>query len=237
MSCYKGFHLQFTYKSGRRILWIFIRLIVICMSASAILEYAKRIKALSRIGLTYTQSEYDIERYTELESISHRLMEEVTGLSGEKLSVYFSEKKEYVTPKVDIRAVVFNDRKEILLVKESADGLWSLPGGWADVGFSPSEVAVKEVFEESGWVVTPLKLLAALDSRRHPHPPTLDYIYKLFIQCRVTAGGWKPSFDILDGGFFPRDQVPPLSAERVVTDQIELMFAYADDPDKAPTFD
>lgn len=207
------------------------------MPASAVLEHAKRIKAISRIGLTYTQNEYDIERYTELEAISLRLMEEVTGLSPEKLALYFSEKREYVTPKVDTRAVVFNDQQEILLVKESADGLWSLPGGWADIGFSPSEVAVKEVFEESGWVVTPVKLLAVLDSRRHPHPPTLDYIYKLFIQCRITAGGWKASFDILDRGFFSRDRIPPLSEERVVAEQIGLMFAYADDPDKVATFD
>ena len=206
-------------------------------SASAILEHAKRIKALSQIGLTYTQSEYDIERYTELKEISLQLMEEVTGLSAEKLSLHFSEKLEYTTPKVDIRAVVFNEQNEILLVKESADGLWSLPGGWADVGFSPAEVAVKEVFEESGWVVTPVKLLAALDSRRHPHPPTLDYIYKLFIQCRITAGGWKTSFDILDGGFFGRDKIPPLSTGRVVMEQIELMFAYADDPDRVAAFD
>jgi ADP-ribose pyrophosphatase YjhB (NUDIX family) len=207
------------------------------MSASAILEYAKRIKALSQIGLTFTQSEYDIDRYNELRDISLGLMEEVTDLSGEKLSLYFLEKKEYATPKVDIRAVVFNEQKEILLVKESADGLWSLPGGWADVGFSPSEVAVKEVFEESGWVVTPVKLLAVLDNRHHPHPPTLDYIYKLFIQCRITAGGWKTSFDILDKGFFQRDQIPPLSTERVVPEQIELMFAYLDDPGKRVTLD
>ncbi len=207
------------------------------MSAPDILEYAKRIKTLAQIGLTYAGNEYDMDRYLELGNISLKLMEAVTGLSTEKLKVYFSEKREYITPKVDIRAVVFNKEGELLMVREAADGLWSLPGGWADVGFSPSEVAVKEVFEETGWVVTPIRFLAVQDKRLHPHPPALEYVYKIFIECRVTAGGWKAAFDILEAGFFSREKIPPLSTDRVVQQQIDLVFAYRDHPGKAVTLD
>ena len=207
------------------------------MSASIILEYAKRIRAISAIGLTFTQNEYDVDRYNELEAISLRLMEAVSDLSSEKLKTYYAGEREYVTPKVDVRAVVFNEKKELLLVREASDGRWSLPGGWADVGSSPSEVAAKEVYEESGWVVTPFKLLAVLDSRLHNHPPTPDYIYKLFIGCEITGGGWKQTFDILEGAFFTRTQIPNLSTNRVTAEQIALMFAYADDPAKVATLD
>ena len=51
----------------------------------------------------------------------------------------------YVTPKVAVGAVVGNDDGEILLVQRADSGIWLYPTGWADVGYSPAEVAVKEV--------------------------------------------------------------------------------------------
>ena len=45
------------------------------------------------------------------------------------------------------------------MVRETIDGNWSVPGGWADVGLTPFEVACKEVFEESGLEVEPVRLL------------------------------------------------------------------------------
>lgn len=73
---------------------------------------------------------------------------------SKKLAIFFTQERNgYQTPKVDIRAVIFNESGEILMVKEKVDGCWSLPGGWADVGYTPSEVAVKEVREETGLEV------------------------------------------------------------------------------------
>jgi ADP-ribose pyrophosphatase YjhB (NUDIX family) len=199
----------------------------------AILDYAKRLKAISHVGLSYCTDDYDRERYEELESISLGLVELLTNEPVEKLSLFYSDTKEYVTPKTDIRAVVFNEKREILLVKERADGRWSLPGGWADIGISPKEVAVKEVLEETGLHVEPVRLLAVMDKRLHPHPPALEYVYKMFIQCWVTGGEWNKAFDILDKGFFAKDNLPPLSLERVLPEQVELMFEYLADPDRA----
>lgn len=202
-----------------------------------ILEYAKRLKTISHLGLTYAKDEYDKERYTELETISLALTEQLTGEPVEKLSLYFSGTKEYITPKVDIRAVIFNEKGELLLVKEKADGRWSLPGGWADIGYSPKEVAVKEVYEETGLHAEAVKLLAVLDKRCHPHPPALDYVYKIFIQCRVTGGEWTEAFDILDKGYFAQNNIPPLSMERVLPQQIDLVFEFLHNPHKEPVFD
>ena len=126
---------------------------------------------------------------------------------------------------------------EILLVKEKADGLWSLPGGWADIGFSPNETVVNEVREETGLEVTPKKLLAVMDKRCHPHPPEADYVYKFFIQCELNSGSFTSAFDILDKGFFAKDALPPLSLNRVLTAQIELMFDYLYNPDKPTAID
>lgn len=206
------------------------------MSAK-ILDYAKRLKAMAHLGLTYAKDEYDLERYRELEQISLEIMQEISGDPLEKITDYFSTNKEYITPKTDIRVVIFNAEKEILLVREKADGKWSLPGGWADIGFSPKEIAVKEALEETGFLVKPIKLLAVLDKRCHPHPPQADYVYKIFIQCEIISGEKKQAFDILDVAFFDRNAIQELSEHRVLPSQIELMFSFLDDPQKTAVID
>jgi ADP-ribose pyrophosphatase YjhB (NUDIX family) len=191
---------------------------------------AQRIRALSQNGLVYSLSEYDTERYEELLRISDQIVSSVTGLDEGLIHSSYSLSKEYVTPKVDIRAVVFNQQDEILLVKEKADGFWSLPGGWADIGYSPKEVARKEVKEETGLEVRPVRLLSVVDMSKHPHPPIPFYVYKFFILCEITGGAFTQVFDILEKGFFPLDKLPPLSLERVLPEQITTLYKYYKTP-------
>ncbi|MCD8178235.1 MAG: NUDIX hydrolase [Tannerellaceae bacterium] len=187
---------------------------------------AQRIRALAQNGLTYSLSEYDTERYTELISLSDRIASVATGAAPCDINKLYCGQTEYVTPKTDIRAVVFNEKNEILLVRESSDGYWSLPGGWADIGFTPKEVAVKEVKEETGLDVEAVRLLAVMDIKCHPHPAIPYYVYKYFILCRLLSGTFTEAFDILDKGFFPVDALPPLSLERVLPEQIRRMYDY-----------
>jgi ADP-ribose pyrophosphatase YjhB (NUDIX family) len=201
------------------------------------LNIAKRLKTMAHLGLTYANNEYDLERYKELEQLSLEMMNELTEHPLEVLSIYFNDTKEYITPKVDIRAVIFNSDKQILLVKEKSDGKWSLPGGWADIGLSPTEIAVKEAFEETGFTVKAKKLLAVMDKRCHPHPPQLDYVYKIFIHCEITGGGQSIAFDMLDVAFFDQDAIPELSTDRVLPSHIHLMFEYLHDPGKEAMID
>ena len=203
----------------------------------ALLDYALRLKNISHLGLTYSLSEYDTERYTELRKISLALMELAAQLPLEKLDAFFDETREYITPKVDIRGVVFNEKGELLLVKEKHDGFWALPGGWADIGSSPRENVVREVMEETGLQVEPVRVLAIHDKKLHPHPPSLNYVYKIFILCQITGGSLNSAFDILDRAFFDRNSIPPLSLPRVLPEQIALMFDYLDNPQKPPAFD
>ncbi len=193
---------------------------------------AQRIRALSQTGLVYSPTEYDTERYTELIGLSDRIASLATGVELETVQSCYREQQEYVTPKVDIRAAVFNHKHEILLVRESSDGHWSLPGGWADVGYSPSEIAVKEVKEETGLDVRFVRLAYVADMKCHPHPAIPYYVYKMFLLCEVTGGTFTEAFDILDKGFFPLSQLPPLSLERVVPEQIHLMYDYYINPGK-----
>ena len=187
------------------------------------IEVAKRVRALAQNGLVYSLSEYDTERYEELTHLSDRITALATGLDEADVASAYRPAKDYVTPKVDIRAVVFNEKEEILLVREKADGRWSLPGGWSDVGYSPKEVAAKEVKEETGLDVRPVRLLAVMDMSKHPHPVIPYYVYKFFILCEPVGGTFTEAFDILGKGFFPVDALPPLSLERVLPEQIRRM--------------
>lgn len=200
------------------------------------LQWAQRIQAIAQTGLTYTKDGYDMERYEELREISIEMMREQTGEPYPIVKELFASEKGYPTPKVDVRGVVFRDGN-ILMVREKADGKWTLPGGWADIGYTPKEVAVKEIREEAGLDVRAVKLLAALDKKCHPHPPEPYYIYKLFILCEQTGGSPTAGLETSDVAYFGEHELPELSLNRTTESQIRLMFDYLRDPRKEVTLD
>ena len=193
------------------------------------LQIAQRIQALAQTGLHYGTGAYDLERYEELYQISHRMLSKLTDLPVEKIQGHFQLEAAYATPKVDIRAVVLEEGK-LLMVKEAADGKWSLPGGWADVGYTPKEIAEKEVLEETGLEVQAGRLLAVFDKKMHPHPPYLEYSYKICILCDKLGGELRPSLETLDVGFFSPDDLPELSTERILASQITCLLERVKDP-------
>ncbi len=200
------------------------------------LETAKRIGALAQAGLAYTTNEYDRERYEELQAISNSMFSEYTGTPVERIEELFKNETGYPTPKVDVRGVIIREKK-ILLIKEKSDGRWALPGGWADVGFSPKEMAVKEVKEEAGLNVRPVRLLAVFDKMKHEHPPTPIHVYKLFILCEDHGGSPAPGSETLDARFFSGDNLPLLSVERNTEKQIITMMKLCDEGDRSTLFD
>jgi ADP-ribose pyrophosphatase YjhB (NUDIX family) len=202
-----------------------------------LVEYYKRIKALAQTGLVYSEDDYNRDRYSEISEISNLLLEEISGIPAEVIRNFYLNTGEYPTPKTDIRAVIFNQHNEILLVKEASDQKWSLPGGWADIGYTPAEVVVKEVEEETGLIVTPVKLLAVLDKKNYPHPPQLEYVYKHFIQCTITGGAIRQAHDISEVAFFPQQHIPALSEIRIVQSQVDMMFEFLYNADKPTIFE
>ena len=200
------------------------------------LEWAQRIQALSQSGLAFSKDIYDIERYEELRMISAEIMAEHTGLEMQKIKDLFLNDTGYQTPKVDVRGVIFQDDK-ILMVKEKLDDRWSLPGGFCDIGLSAAENIVKEIKEESGFDAVPTKLLTVWDKNKHPHPPEAFHYYKLFIQCEIIGGQPMTGIETSDIKFFSESDIPSLSANRVVESQIKTLFEFLRDPNKETLFD
>ena len=202
-----------------------------------LITLAKRIQALAENGQHYALSDYDMDRYTEMEQIANEILAIISSQPVEQIAMEIGEKNGYRTPKVDVRAVVFNEKNEILMVREKIDGNWSMPGGWADVGYTPTEVAVKETFEEAGLKVVAKRILAVLDKKCHNHPPDLYYAYKIFIECEPVSTELQTGYETLDAGFFPLSALPELSEPRNTREQIELMFKFRNNKLKWPQID
>ena len=200
------------------------------------LAWARRLNALAQTGLTFAENPYDIERYAAIRTIAAEMIARGMGADADRMLDLFACDAGYATPKVGVRGVVFRDGK-LLLVRERSDGLWTLPGGWADVGDSPADAVVREVREESGFETRATKLLALLDRNRHGHPPHLNHIYKVFIRCEIIGGSPTTSHEIQGVGFFGEDEIPDLSLTRNVPAQIARMFEHHRHPDLPADFD
>jgi len=201
------------------------------------LAWVQRLQTITQAGLTYTRDPYDRQRYEQLQELTAEIAASLSpAVPRESWLEIIRAEKGYATPKVDVRAVVEQNGK-LLFMRESHDGLWSLPGGWADIGESPSQIAEREVLEETGFEVKAHKLLALYDKARHAHPPEFWYCYKLFVRCELRGGAPTRGIETLDTGFFGVHEIPPLSTPRVTEAQVRRMFVHLAQPELPTDFD
>lgn len=199
------------------------------------LELARELYSISQSGLTYCKNEYDLHAYQRLQEISAEIIAAQSELSKETASQTFSMQAGYATPKIDVRGAVFRDGK-ILLVQEVADGRWAMPGGWADIGDTPSAMVEREVLEESGFTVKTSKVLAVYDANR-VEPMEFFHAYKIIFLCEILSGEARPSHETLAVDFFDPAQLPPLSEARTSHAMIAEVLAHIADPTRPTAFD
>jgi ADP-ribose pyrophosphatase YjhB (NUDIX family) len=200
------------------------------------IDWVKQIQSIAQAGLTYSKDVYDLERFQQLRDISIAMMSNYTKTDWEVVENLFASETGYQTPKVDIRAVIFQNER-LLFVKEKSDGKWALPGGWADIGYTPTEVAAKEVLEETGYKVAHFRLLAIFDKEKHQPSPSVTHIYKVFIGCEIVGGEKRLSIETEDIDFFSENEIPDLSIARNTEWQIKEMFAFMKDRNKERILD
>jgi ADP-ribose pyrophosphatase YjhB (NUDIX family) len=186
------------------------------------LELARRLHALARTGLHFCREEYDRQRYEEVECIAAELLAGESAPLSEALLQAWARERGYVTPKVEVRGAAFRDGR-VLLVRERADGRWTLPGGWADVNESPSQAVEKEVLQESGLRVRAVKLAALYDRSRHGHGEFLFHGWKAFFLCEILGGETRGSYETDAVGFFAPEELPPMSLGRSTPRQVSRM--------------
>jgi ADP-ribose pyrophosphatase YjhB (NUDIX family) len=199
------------------------------------LTWAREIYSLSQSGLTYSENEYDRERYKRLQEITAEIIASQSQISKESVLESFSMQAGYITPKIDVRGAVIRDEK-ILLIQERADGKWAMPGGWADLGNTPASVAEREVWEESGFRVKAEKVVAVIDANRI-QPMEFYHAYKIIFLCKLLGGEARISYETLAVDFFDPNNLPPLSAYRTNENMLREVFAHIQDPDRPTAFD
>lgn len=177
------------------------------------LTIARDIQQLSQTGAAFAVTEYEKDRYKRLTEITAEIIEHHTTLEKEAVAKVLMEHPGYATPKIDVRAAVIKDGK-ILLVQESTDNCWAMPGGWADVGDIPSEVASRECKEESGFDVKPIKVIGVFDANRVGGRLEFFHAFKIIFLCELIGGEATPSDETLDVRFFDFNSLPPLSLNR-----------------------
>jgi len=200
--------------------------------------WAREILATAQTGLAFTTDPYDRQRYESLRALGTRIMATHAAADVGLIADLFARESGYATPKVGVRGAVFDAAGRILLVRETTDGGWSLPGGWAEVNQTPAQSVVREVFEESGYHVRPIKLAAMWDRARQPHPPAPFSVVRLFFVCALEGGAPATSTETSEVGWFSEAELPAdLSMGRTLPHHLRRMFAHWRDPGLPTEFD
>src|SRR5215831_5162916 len=201
------------------------------------LTHVRELQAIAQIGLAYTKDKFDGERYQRIRAIASAMMAAGSGTDLEPILELFQQDTGYATPKVDVRGAVFREGR-ILLVRETSDGKWTLPGGWADVNQSAAECVEREIAEEAGFQVRAGKLDAVWDYRHHGHVSRHPFsIYKMFFRCEIIDGAANAGDETSEVEFFAEDALPDLSVSRVTAPQIARMFEHWRRPEMPTDFD
>jgi ADP-ribose pyrophosphatase YjhB (NUDIX family) len=188
------------------------------------LTWSKKLQAITQAGLEYSKDSFDKERFEQIREISIEILNNYTEIENIKLKQLFANETGYQTPKIDVRAAIFNCNNEILLVREKIDNNWSLPGGWADIGLNIYENIIKESKEEAGAEVKPKRIIAVFDRNKHIKDTYPYSVYKIFVECDFINGNFVSNIETSEHNFFTRDNLPTLSVERNTNEQIEICF-------------
>jgi ADP-ribose pyrophosphatase YjhB (NUDIX family) len=183
-----------------------------------LLRWSESLAGIARTGLAFTESQYERERYEEVLAVAADMRVSAGStfdretLVDEWMKMVVDGVPGYVTPKVAVGAVVGNDAGEILLIQRADSGVWLYPTGWADIGYSASEVAVKEVGEETGIECEVVRLIGVFDGLRLGF--TRVPLYSLVFHCRAVGGDLEPHpLECADVGWFAEDALPePLAS-------------------------
>ncbi len=200
------------------------------------LRWAQRLQAIAQDGLAYGDNVYDRERYEMIREVAAEIYAAGSDTPLETIAGLFDQQAGYATPKVDVRGAVFQQGR-ILLVQERSDGRWTLPGGWADPGYSPSENVAREIHEESGYEARAVKLALVHERARHTGLPHPFSIFKLFFICELMGGTPSASSETAAVAFFDEHDLPPLSLGRVTPSQIASLFEHVRNPGLPTEFD
>lgn len=112
-----------------------------------------------------------------------------------------------------VTIVTFDEQQRVLLVRH-AEGPWVLPGGSMDPGETPADAAVREMWEESGLLVEPVRILGVYGGSEYrityKNGDELAFVMTVF-ECRRKDGIMQPDgTETLAVAYFSREELAHL---------------------------
>jgi ADP-ribose pyrophosphatase YjhB (NUDIX family) len=200
------------------------------------LTWAREIQALAQTSYHFSENDFQRQRNQRLMEIAAEIINEHSSLKMVTLTNAFNAQVGYATPHIDVRGAVFREG-QLLMVRESQDGGWTMPGGWADVGDVPSEAAEREVWEEAGFRVKARKVVGVYDANR-TGPLEVFHAFKIVFLCDILSGEATPSNETTEVKFYAENEIPPvLSGERTRPRHIVDAFKACKHPECLTVFD
>ena len=194
---------------------------------SSLLTSQRAMLALIQSGLAYTTDPFDQDRYQKLQTLLIQQMAATSNLSVATLTTMLTKDTGYITPKLDVRGLIRRDN-QLLLVQDIQTKLWALPGGFADVGYTPTENVQREVWEETGRHVNVQGLLTIFDTAQRADIPQPFQYYKLVFACDIIDGHFEPNIEVAQTAYFALDNLPPLSENRTTEEQLRQLMTRAE---------
>lgn len=186
----------------------------------------KRILAIAENGLFYGHDVFDKERYNELKQIALQLISQISNEPLTKLIDIASTDMGYQTPKMDARAWIIKNDK-VLLVKGKDTNQWALLGGYAEIGLSPIENCVKEVYEETGFKARVTGIKGIFDTDKRPDIHQYAQFYKLVFQCKLLDGEFQQNSETSQIAYFDLNHLPVLDVKRTTKEQLHKLMYHA----------
>lgn len=169
---------------------------------------ADEMRGMATLSRTFSANVYETER-------AHRMMElaaEVAALAEERpvaevRALFEAEPWHRASPALGVNAAVFDTAGRVLLIQRQDNGRWALPGGIAEIGSTPAEAVLRELWEEAGLRGEVVRLLGIFDSRRWQSRSKVHMWHLTFlIECADLTP--VPGIESLDARFFPPDALP-----------------------------
>jgi ADP-ribose pyrophosphatase YjhB (NUDIX family) len=168
--------------------------------------WAHELAAMARTGLEFANNDYDKDRYQR----SARIAE---GIASLVIDADFTPERPYLadvglaTPKVGCSVAAFDDDGRVALIKRADNGRWALPGGYAEVGSSPSDNALRELREETGFGAELERLVGVYDNGRFDSTSPYQF-YICCFRARIVSGEATPSVETVEVVLTPPDRLP-----------------------------
>ena len=196
------------------------------MNEKQIYDYILKIQSIAKIGLVHSKDPYAITNYHEINKLSMELLENFLEVKFDRPN-YF-QRDIYPTPNVSVRTVIFNkERNKVLMVRETVDSGYSLPGGWADLYDSPSETAINECYQEAGANVEIIRFVGVMNRTPFKSKTSIPE-YVLIFEAKIIGELHEHEYETDDVNFFDIENLPILS-KKVTKEEVERMIFSARD--------